>query len=770
MKKRKKKDLKVFYAGNNNDDKKHIANILEDSNIEVIDDKNILDDELQERSIFLIIISISKKLKNELEAFLKLFDKLLQEIPLLIIAEEKMLASIKGVSSFDNVNEILNKPIDKLLLKKKVDNYLNLFNLKNDYQLALDEIEEKKIRISNDKHKLKILARAVNEPIIFVNQDLEVTFWNKEAENIFGYNRYEIVNESFLRWMVSTKSHNQIRKLFTTTAKTGIKKLKETQTFILKNKLGVESEVCASVSYHKVEEDSFELVFVIHDQSREKRLEKETIRARELREENKMLLEFTRNVSHDFRIPMNAIIGVAKTLLKSESKNLSDRQKEGLNIIAQSGSQLFKLFKDLRGISSIDGNHLKIKNEKFDFDKFLSLHKSHTVSIIKDKKLLFIIKKSPSIPKYIVGDQLKINQILVNILNNAAKFSKEGKIVLSTHLIDNKLFFEVSDTGPGIPDDNLKIIFDKFKQLDDSMSHLGAGLGLHIAKKLVGILKGEISAESVPNKGTVVRFYVSISDDVKLMKPHPFKKELGVKGIKILNYEPKKKLLLVIDDSIQNLFVYSILSEQENYSVIICQDGKSGLSAILEYRPDFIILNLEIPELHGTSIIREIRRRNIKIPIIILSEFITSAPHLTKNVIFQTEPFMVDDLNGILSASLNLIQPTEKCNIVVYQDSSWIKDKLTLSGNYTYIENKASEITMIKINQRKVNKLIIENFNKNSNAHSLFLKILSEISPNDFDNIILHCDSKPMNYLIEKIESYQNIKLLDKKEIQTAGF
>ena len=159
------------------------------------------------------------------------------------------------------------------------------------------------------------------------------------------------------------------------------------------------------------------------------KMEKEAQEARELRESNKVIKEFMDNVSHEMRTPMNAIIGISNMFLKYQSDNLTEKQKEGLTMIQQSGTRLLDMINDVLDISRIESHKVMVQLEAFNPDELLATIRSMVLSLIESKPIKFRIQKSPSVPDTLVSDPKKLQQILINLLSNAVKFTPEGRIV-----------------------------------------------------------------------------------------------------------------------------------------------------------------------------------------------------------------------------------------------------------------------------------------------------------------------------------------------------
>jgi PAS domain S-box-containing protein len=645
---------------------------------------------------------------------------------------------------------------------EKINLFIEIFQQELEIRDLSEFIEVSHLKNREQNTKIKLLSSTVKEPILIVNQDKKITLWNKEAHNVFGYSKFEVIQENFFQLIISQKSLELIEKIFSDVLSGNIKNLKTNHNIIVRNKLGIEFETLASISTHRSRAKGHNFVFVLHDIQKAKKLEREMIKSRELWEETKILKEFVHHVTHELRTPMNSIIGIAKAIEKYNSENLSARQKEGLDIIINSGNQLVALIKDLLDIARMDKNKIELNNEVFDLNKLLSLLKSQALQLIDDKPVKFLTKKSPTVPNSLFGDHRKIVQILTNLVGNAVKFTNEGKIVLSCHYFEEKLFFEVADTGIGIRPEKQKEIFQKFTQADVTFNSIGTGLGLHISKKLTELLNGEISIESEFKKGTIVRFYVTLP-----ATPEEINKAKSLEHrdiIKVISNKPHQKLILAIDDTTQNSFVYRLLADNNNFNVVQICNGKSGIRAMRFFHPDLIILKIEIPELHGSSIIKEIRAHNPDTVVISLSE-IQPVYNLPGVRFCLQDPINYDSILQTISEIKQWPKRKSIDTMVIYDKRSWIEEFTKGSPEYQYIKNQNPEHALIKINQFKIRQLVIEDLSNSSNALNLALRLLSEENSLEM-KIVLHNEGAPLKLIKDKIKTQGQILMLNMEEIQ----
>ena len=266
------------------------------------------------------------------------------------------------------------------------------------------------------------------------------------------------------------------------------------------------------------ENDRF-IVFAI-DQTEKRTMSRELNACREeLKSELKYKTEFVSNITHELRTPVNGIQGMVKNLLNTE---LDSYQLETVGIIENCCVNMSKIINDLLDFSKMESDKLVLENEAFSFREFLNNVMAFNVTLVSEKGLKLLVHVGDDIPKYLIGDELRLTQIFNNLISNAVKFTTIGHIAVEASLIREEgdfveLFFMVVDTGIGIAKENMDKLFKQFSQVDASTTRKfgGTGLGLSISKKLVELMGGNIKVESEVGKGSSFSFNVILKKSDK---------------------------------------------------------------------------------------------------------------------------------------------------------------------------------------------------------------------------------------------------------------
>ncbi|MFM9948054.1 MAG: ATP-binding protein [Saprospiraceae bacterium] len=332
--------------------------------------------------------------------------------------------------------------------------------------------------------------------------------------------------------------------------------------------------------------------------------------------------QFLSNMSHEIRTPMTAIIGFTKVVLKTD---LTENQREYITAIKTSSDALLILINDILDLAKVDAGKMTFEQNTFEMESDI-LAMLHLFDFkIQEKNLKLIKEYDAKIPKYLIGDSVRLNQIILNLMSNAIKFTSEGKIGLSVRLIDSNeekvtIEFAVTDTGIGMAENMIPTVFENFQQAASSISRQygGTGLGLAIVKQLVERQGGTINVKSKLNEGSTFSFILSFqktNNEIESKLPIPETKA-KIKKIKILAAE----------DTPLNQMLLKIMLDDFGFERDIAENGKVAIEKLQTNSYDIILMDIQMPEMNGIEATVYIRNTmNSKIPIIALTADVTMA-------------------------------------------------------------------------------------------------------------------------------------------------
>ena len=365
--------------------------------------------------------------------------------------------------------------------------------------------------------------------------------------------------------------------------------------------------------------------------------------------------DFLSNMSHEIRTPLNAIVGFSNLLL--ERKELPDDAKEEVNDIVMASDNLLEIVNGILDISKIEANKLEIINSEYDTNKLINELVSLSKGRLGDKPIEFKTNFDPTLPKYLYGDQTRVKQVIVNILTNAIKYTKEGWIEFKINSVIKddwcRLIISVEDTGIGIKQENISKLFNKFERIeqDDNITIEGTGLGLAITKKLVELMNGKIVVQSVYGKGS--KFTVSL--DQRIVKNPTIKEEQEVNQEVVID---NKKVLLVDDNKI-NLKVAQKLLEKHGLTVTACESGFECIDLIKANKEfDLILLDDMMPKMSGVETLQKLKEiEGFSIPTVALTaNALTGMKEKYINDGFNdylSKPIEAKELNRVINTYLN---------------------------------------------------------------------------------------------------------------------
>lgn len=514
---------------------------------------------------------------------------------------------------------------------------LGLANVELDFQNSEKEKREtenseleKLTRVANSASQYsRSLIEASLDPLITISLKGKITDINEAMVNVTGVLRIDLIGSDFKNYFTDSEKASEVyQEVFDKGFVTNY------PLTIIDGKL---TDVLFNGSVYKDDKGKIlGAVIVARDITISNKNEKELIEAKvyaelalEIAEEAKIKAEqavkakqqFLSNMSHEIRTPMNAIIGFTKVVLKTE---LTEKQREYLNAIKISGDALIVLINDILDLAKVDSGKMSFESIPFKLRASISSMLHLFELKIQEKNLDFIKMYDDKIPEVLIGDPVRLHQIILNLLSNALKFTNKGSITVKVKLLSENdecavVEFSVTDTGIGISDKKIDSIFENFQQASSGTSRLygGTGLGLAIVKQLVESQGGKIDVTSETSRGSTFRFTLTFRKTNDACE----KNEEDVS----LNYDKKNINVLVVEDIPLNQLLMKTLLDEFGFKKEIASNGIIAIQKLKENTFDIILMDLQMPEMNGfeaTEYIRDVMK--LKTPIIALTADVTT--------------------------------------------------------------------------------------------------------------------------------------------------
>ncbi|MDI5897531.1 CheR family methyltransferase [Flavobacterium yafengii] len=503
--------------------------------------------------------------------------------------------------------------------------------------LAIEDITDRSRYYLKEKYFLNLIEASL-DPLMTISNEGKITDMNRATVNITGISREKLKGSDFFGYFTEPEKARAIyQEVFS-------KGLITNSPLKLLHKEGKLTDVLLNGSVYKDDSGNvLGVVIVARDVTDQKRIESELIESKVFAELATLIAEeakskaeqatqiaedamkakqqFLSNMSHEIRTPMNAIIGFTRVILKTD---LSDKQKEYLNAIKMSGDTLIALINDILDLAKVDAGKMTFEQKPFKMEVSITSMLQLFETKIQEKNLELVTNYDKKIPAVLLGDPIRLHQIILNLVSNAVKFTSQGKIVVSTSLLfedEEKVIIEfaITDSGIGIPQDNIDLIFENFQQATNGTSSLygGTGLGLAIVKQLVMSQGGSIRVKSKINEGSTFSFtlpFLKTKIDTEL--------ETTLKG---LDTVVKNIKILVVEDITLNQLLMKTILDDFGFERDIADNGKIAIEKLLVKSYDIILMDLQMPVMNGFETTEYIRNTlNLKIPIIALTADVTT--------------------------------------------------------------------------------------------------------------------------------------------------
>jgi len=568
------------------------------------------------------------------------------------------------------------------ILEKKA---LELFEANNKL-LALNQnlekqIEERTKALSDSEFRYRNIVQNASDFIFNVNHKGEITFINEAGLEALGMAKETYKKMPFVD-LIHADDKEKVRSFYKHVVKEKIKE-SSIEFKVVDNIRNIEwLEQSVTISF----DESNKILFtgVARDISEKKRYEHELKNAKNIAEKAQQAEKtFLANMSHEMRTPLNAIIGMSH-LLKDD---ISEAQRENLDILMSSANVLQSLIADVLDLAKIDSGELELHENEFNLKELVhDLNKTFQLRINPNAVKLHL-EFDEQIDHYLIGDRLLLNQVLLNFVGNAVKFTKEGEIYLRIRKISTsketmKVLIQVEDTGIGIKEKDIGGIFDRFKQANSKIKSTfgGTGLGLAITKQIVDLMGGHLEVESKFGKGSKFSCILDLGKSKRKIDT------TVVNSDKVRDYSSIPHNVLVVEDNLVNQKYIGKLLDKWKVNFHFADDGLDAVSRILEQNYSLIFMDIQMPNMDGYQATRVIRgyEKYSETPIIALSAstLVSSKEEAKESGMtdFLSKPFNPSQLGDVMDKYIIKLAMSEQFKSPV--ETIFSDSDLTLDPRY----------------------------------------------------------------------------------------
>jgi len=462
------------------------------------------------------------------------------------------------------------------------------------------------------------LIEASLDPLVTINADGKITDVNEASEKVTGVPRKKLIGTDFSDYFTEPdKAQDGYRQVFD-------KGFVADYPLTIKHESGKLTDVLYNASVYKDHKGNVLGVFAAARDLTDRKKAEQVLAERERAEHSEKIKEqFLANMSHEIRTPMNAIIGFTDVLAKTK---LSSNQQQYLHSIKTSGENLLVIINDILDYSKIEEGIIRFEKVSISIQQMLDSLRVMMAAKAEAKGINLIFRSDQNVPDAVIGDPMRLSQIILNLVSNAIKFTEKGSVIVNAKIKEERsdvliLEFEVSDTGIGIPEDKWQTIFERFQQAESHTArhYGGTGLGLSIVKNLVELQGGTISVSSEWAKGSVFTFtlpFQKADEKVQAQKIKARKVNRSVtEGKKFVHLK-----VLLAEDNKMNQILMSVILANMGIDADIVGNGKLAIEKLEENSYDVILMDMQMPEMDGYQATQYIRKTlKYSIPIIAIT-------------------------------------------------------------------------------------------------------------------------------------------------------
>ena len=484
---------------------------------------------------------------------------------------------------------------------------VNVFKLVGEFLAIAQARSQAEEERTESKARFAGILDNANEAIISIDENQCITLFNHAAEKTFGYQASEVLGRPFNLLILQrfSGSHHQHIKDFSTASEIA-RQMGGRRPVFGRRQDG--SEFLAEVSISKIRLKGRKVfTAIVRDITQRKQAEIALKTAKEAADAaNRAKSEFLAGMSHELRTPLNAILGF--TQLMQRDRTLSQEQQQNLSIISRSGEHLLQLLNDILEMSKIEAGCTSLNQNSFDLYRLLDNLEAMLRLKAEAKRLQMIFEYTSEVPQYLTSDEGKLRQVLINLLDNAIKFTDEGGVTLrvkgNQQSEEIMIAFEVEDTGPGIAPEEIDQLFAAFGQTETGRNaQEGTGLGLPISQKFVQLMGGDIRVNSVLGQGSLFTFTIKgqIASASAIKTKKPIRKVIG-----LAPGQPRHRILAV-DDRLESRILLAKLLSSMGFEVRQASNGKEAIELWEGWEPHLVLMDMRMPIIDGYKATQRIK-------------------------------------------------------------------------------------------------------------------------------------------------------------------